>query len=107
MSLKVGRCPMEYQVNSLKLRLEFKEPGKFKKVKLQKYVINYKWREDETRINFLERCADFLMDKEGITQTATDMVKEYFKGKEDNTYEKSLEEYMFSAIKSSKRVSWK
>jgi hypothetical protein len=90
----------DYKVDSIKLKVKFKDPNKFRKVKLQECIVIHNWRQKETKIAFLERCSMFLSNKEYIVQTAQDMVKEYFKNQGENSNENTLEAELGVLLKS-------
>lgn len=90
----------DYKVDSIKLKVKFKDPKKFRKIKLQDYIVTHKWQQKETRIDFLERCSMALANKDEIVQTTKEMVKKYFASKEDNSFENTLERELGAALKS-------
>ncbi|WP_145413395.1 hypothetical protein [Paenibacillus xylanexedens] len=96
--IRLGR-DLNYEVDSLKLKVTFKSPNKFRKVELCDYIVARKWREKETKKDFLERCNVFLSNKDEVVFVVKEMVIEYFKKKEIAIGANVLEDKLMSSVK--------
>jgi|GEM_PF-7038795 len=96
--IRLGR-DFNFEVDSIKFKVKFKDPNKFKKVELYDCIIARRWQEKETKIEFLERCNVFLSNKEEVIFIVKEMVSEYFKKKEIASDGNVIEDKLMSSIK--------
>ncbi|MBE7896162.1 hypothetical protein G7L40_20335 [Paenibacillus polymyxa] len=89
----------DYKIDSLKIKVAFKCHGKFKKIRLKKYIIIHDWS-NELRSSFLEKCVELIANQELIINYAKEMIREYFEGKEEVSLERDLEMNLGASLKS-------
>ncbi|ODA08221.1 hypothetical protein [Paenibacillus polymyxa] len=89
---------LDYEVSGLYLKVIFKEPGRWRKVKYKKTLIRRDYRNDN-RSTFLMKCFDVVSDITKLKQVGECTVKEHFKGKIELVNNISDENKLFEIIK--------
>ena len=90
---------LDCEIDAIKFKVTFKEPNKFRRVKLQDCIIAHKWRQKETKTEFMERCNVFLSDQNEMVRVVKEMVNEYFEKKEITSNSDVLEDGVRASIK--------